>query len=185
MKNLEKGFKKFSEILKKSKANGEVSGYVLIGGLAVSARARPRATKDIDFLIAAEKKFYEETLPIIVSAQKCTMKVFTSNQLDPLHGLVRIYDSTGQELVDLIPVFWNWQNEIIGHAENIEVFGRSVPVARIEDIIVLKLKAGGPQDMLDVEELFKAAKATHLNKKRLCELAKRARVDKKLAKFLR
>jgi len=183
MKDLEKSFKKLADVLEKAKALGEVKGYALIGGFAVSAHARPRATKDIDFLIQAEKSFYQKTFPAIMNKQGYVVKAFKGDALDPLNGLIRIYDADGQELADLIPVFWDWQQETIDKAENIDVFGRRVPVAAIEDLIVLKLKAGGAQDLLDVQELLKVAKTHPFNKQRLQQLAKRARVDKKLAKF--
>lgn len=184
MKDLEKGFKELVELLQDAKINGDVKGFALIGGLAVSARARPRATKDIDFLIQADKNFYKKILTEYVYQHAYSMKTFKGDLLDPLQGVVRIYDENGLELIDLIPVFWNWQNEAIQEAENVNIFGNHVPVARVEDLIILKLKASGPQDLLDVEELLKATNPKLLNKERLFALAKRAHVDKKLTKFL-
>ncbi len=154
--------------------------------MAVSARARPRATKDIDFLIDADKDFFKSILPKLVSTKGYKFKIFKGDLLDPINGLMRVYDEDGNEFIDFIPVFWNWQRESIANAEEIEIFGGvKIPIARIEDLVVLKLKAGGPQDMLDVEELFKAVKqGESLDKERLINLAKRARVDKKLKRFL-
>ncbi|MBU0504571.1 MAG: DUF6036 family nucleotidyltransferase [bacterium] len=181
MKDLAKSLKKISKILKKSKEKGDIKGYAMIGGMAVSARSRPRATKDIDFLISADPD--SDFSKLFSFPKDYKIKKFKSDRFDPINGLVRVYDNDGNELIDLIPVFWDWQNEAIKHAEEIEFLETTIPIAKIEDLIVLKLKAGGPQDLLDIEELLKAAHHKKLNKKRLLELAKRARVDKKLSKF--
>lgn len=186
MKDLKKGLKEFSLFLKKATQKGELTGYALIGGVAVSARARPRATKDIDFLVSGDGAFLTSGLPDLISKMGYKCKMFNGDMLDPLNGVIRVFDNDGSEFVDLIPVFWNWHMEAIKHAEEVEIFdGIKIPVARVEDLIVLKLKAGGPQDMLDVHELIKAAKfGRGPDKGRLLALAKQARVDKKLARIL-
>lgn len=172
--------------LKKAEQKGDITGHALIGGVAVSARARPRATKDIDFLISGDRTFLKSGLPDLLTKKGYKYKMFKSDMLDPLNGVIRVFDDDGTEFVDLIPVFWKWHLDAIEHAEEIEIFdGIKIPVARAEDLIVLKLKAGGLQDMLDVEELIKAAGLEGgLDKKRLFDLAKRARVDKKLGRIL-
>jgi hypothetical protein len=140
MKNLEKSLKEFAGELDKALKKGKLAGYSLIGGLAVSARAKPRATKDIDFLVSAEKGFFSKIFPEILKSKGYSYKIFEGGWDDPVNGLVRIYDEDGSELVDIIPVFWKWQDEIVKNAEKLEVFnGVSIPVARIEDLIVLKL----------------------------------------------
>lgn len=186
MKDLKKGLKEFAELLKKAKERGELKGYALIGGFAVSARSRPRATKDVDFLIHAEKEVVFKTLPELISRKGYKFKIYKGDLLDPINGVIRVFDEEGNEFVDLIPIFWNWQKEAVEYAEEIKIFDDvRVPIARIEDLIVLKLKAGGPQDMLDVQELLKAGKiGKELDAERLKVLAKSARVDKKLAKLL-
>jgi len=182
MKDLEKELKIFSAELSKLQEEGKLNGYSLVGALAVSAHARPRATKDIDFLVSADKGFFFKQFPEILKRKGYTLKVFRGGLDDPINGLIRIYDKEDNtELVDIIPVFWNWQDEIVKGSEKVNLFGTSIPVARIEDLIVMKIKAGGPQDILDVEELFKAAKISKkLDHHRLDTLAERAKVYKKL-----
>ena len=182
MKDLEKELKKLSRELSKLQEKGELEGYTLVGALAVSAHARPRATKDIDFLVSEGKDFFFKLFPEILKRKGYELKVFRGGIDDPINGLIRIYDrESGTELADIIPVIWNWQEEIVSAAEKIKVFDTSIPVARIEDLIVLKLKAGGPQYLLDAEELIKAAK---ISKKadfgRIKALAHRAKISKPL-----
>jgi predicted nucleotidyltransferase len=185
MKDLKKGLREFSKILRKAKQKGDIKGYALIGGVAVSARSRPRATKDIDFLVHAEEYALSKTIPKMISKKGYEYKIFKGGLLDPINGVIRILDEDGGEFVDLIPLFWNWQKEAIENAEEIEIFdGIIIPIAKTEDLIVLKLKAGGSQDMLDAQELLKASKLG-LDRDRLMKLAKRARVDKKLSRLLK
>lgn len=182
MKDLEQELKNLSSELVKLQKEGKLKGFSLIGALAVSAHARPRATKDIDFLVSADKDFFFKLLPDILKQKGYSLKVFKGEIDDPVNGLIRIYDQEdGSELADIIPVLWNWQDEIVAGAEKLDLLGVSIPVARIEDMIVLKLKAGGPQDVLDTEELLKAAKISKkVDLKRLNSLAERAKVSRKL-----
>ncbi len=186
MPNLKNILKRISKILAKAKSKKTLNGYALIGGFAVSARAKPRATRDIDFLIEAEPDFYTDTLPNLLKKTDYTFKIFISSFEDPLHKLIRIYDKERNEVVDLIPVFWNWQSAIIENADNIEVSrGISIPIAKAEDLIVMKLKAGGPQDLVDVRALLEALNETKkFNPQKMIEFAKRAKVDKKLQRLI-
>jgi predicted nucleotidyltransferase len=186
MKDLEKELRNLSQELSKLQKQGELKGYSLIGALAVAARARPRATKDIDFLVSADRDFFFKTFPEILKKKGYELKVFKGEINDPVNGLIRIYDKGDKtELADIIPVLWNWQDEIIMAAEKIKVFDVPIPVARIEDLIVLKLKAGGPQDMIDAEELAKAAKISKkIDLERIQSLAERAKVSKRLKTLL-
>lgn len=186
MKDLEKELKSLSSELTKLQKEGKLNGFTLIGALAVSAHARPRATKDIDFLVSAEKDFFFKLFPDILKQHGYQLKVYKGGLDDPVNGLIRIYDKEDKtEIADIIPVLWNWQDEIVAGSEKIELLGVSIPVARIEDLIVLKLKAGGPQDLLDVEELIKAAKISKkVDLERLNSLAERAKVSKQLKKLI-
>ncbi len=187
MSNLKNVLKKIIKILAKAKDEKSLEGYSLIGGFAVSARARPRATRDIDFLIEAKSCFYTDSLPDLLKNTGYSFKIFTSNFSDPLHKLVRIYDKEENEIVDLIPVFWKWQQEVIQNSEEIEIAPKViVPIAQAEDLIVLKLKAAGPQDLVDIQNLLDHSQIKNpLNEKRIMALAKRAKVDKKLKKLLK
>ncbi len=82
--------------------------------------------------------------------------------------------------IDFLVSMLKWQDELVKTAVTEEVFGINVPVATPESLIVLKLKAWGIQDRVDIIQLYPFA-----DKDLLSELAKRARVDKKLKKLLK
>ena len=185
MKDLEKELKRLSLALAKLQEDGKLAGYSLIGALAVSAHARPRATQDIDFMVSAEQEFFFKIFPKILEDKGYDLKVFKGHLDDPINGLIRIYDKEDNvELADIIPVFWKWQDEIVTAAQKIDFSGVKIPVARLEDLVILKLCAGGPQDIIDAEELLKVAKISkNIDYERMQTLAKRARVSKKLKKL--
>lgn len=185
MKNLEKELKNFSIELSRLQKKGKLKGYTLIGALAVAAHARPRATKDIDFLVSADREFFFKLFPELLKRKGYGLKIFKGGIDDPINGLIRVYDKEDQtELADIIPVFWKWQDEIVSGSEKIKLMGVSIPLARIEDLIVLKLKAGGPQDILDAEELLKAIQISKkADIERLRSLAEKAKVSKKLLRI--
>jgi hypothetical protein len=187
MKELEKELKLFTRELKKAKEKGKVKGFALIGALALAARAKPRATQDIDFLVSAEKDFFKDHFPKIITAMGYSFKFFKGGIDDPLNGLLRIYAKNGTQIVDLIPVFWKWQDEMVEATQELRISnGLSVPVALAEDMVILKLKAGGPQDLLDVQELLRAMKlGAGIDKDRLTSFAKRAGISKKIDAVLK
>lgn len=187
MKHLEKVLSEFVDLLENAKKDKKISSYALIGALAIAARGRPRATEDIGFLVSAKKRFFTETFPLLAQSLKYSIVVTPGSADDPIRGLVGVYDKNQEDaLIDILPVFWKWQDDIVKGAEYLKIPGtRSVPVARTEDLVVLKLKAGGPQDVLDAKELLKVAHLRgNIDRNRLFGLAKRARVDKPLLRLL-
>lgn len=186
MADLEKELKKFSNKLQKAKQKGAIAGFALIGALAVSARSRPRATQDIDFLVSAEDEFFSKHFPATIKSMGYSYKIFTGGMNDPINGLIRIYNHSGEELVDIIPVYWKWQDEMVKDAPQVKISkDLSIPIALAEDLVVLKLKAHGPQDLLDVKELLRAMSfGRGFDRGRLDEFARRAGVGRDLKKVL-
>jgi len=72
---------------------------------------------------------------------------------DSLRGLVRMRDEQG-EVVDVVVGKWKWQEGVIQRSEPANMWGRSVPVVRAADLILLKLYAGGGKDAWDITELL-------------------------------
>ena len=87
MKKLTKIFREFVSLLNQAKKNQVIESYMLIGGFAVSARAKPRATVDIDFLINAKRGTYEKKLSKTIREKGYNTVISTGDLLDPL----RIY----------------------------------------------------------------------------------------------
>lgn len=141
----------------------EAQGHrcALVGGVAVSLRARERFTKDVDFIVAVATDSEAEALALAFQAdgyklaqvlEQTSKKVIATlrflvpwdNSQDP--GLDLIFGSTGIE------------SEIVAAAEHVEVLPRLVlPVARRYHLIAMKVLAENDhraQDRIDLKELI-------------------------------
>ncbi len=152
--SLEKNLKDLSLILEAIKGDGSISGYALIGGLSVATWGVPRATMDIDFVISVVP---ERPLDGVVSAlvkKGLRAELHRGAHTDPVPYLIR-GEIKGVPF-DLIISTKKWENEAIDAAVGVKYRGAIVPVIPVEYLIVMKLKANGLKDVLDVKELLRA-----------------------------
>jgi len=174
-----------AKVLNSLKKEGLIRSYALIGGMALAARGFPRATKDLDFLINTQEDLFKKKIPLRLHKFGYVVKLHKGDFGDPIKAIIRILDKDLTPLVDLILANWKWQVEMINAAEKLSFKGIPIPILEAEDLVVLKLKAGGLRDLLDAEELIKVVSLSgELDKKKLLLLAKRVGVDKKLKKLL-
>lgn len=165
--------------------------FALLGGLAVSTWGVIRATQDIGFLADSDPSpirnlALRDKLAKFIERQNCRAAWRVGNYDDPIPLLLKIelpatFGSVG---ADILWAHKRWQREALERAVGVEVEGDNIPVLHTEDLILMKLEAGGPQDFLDAEELLSAA-APELNIMRLKEIAARLRLGKALEKCLR
>lgn len=112
---------------------------VLIGGLAVGAHGYIRATTDVDFVVRdldlARRRLEEHGLHV----------ERTRGSFSCLKG--KIGDIPFDVLPPLVPIQWD-------QAVTISLGGGArLQVVDVESLIRLKLKAGGPKDLMDVAAL--------------------------------
>jgi predicted nucleotidyltransferase len=135
--------------------------WALVGGLAVSARAEPRTTRDVDIAVGVEGDDEAEALlfelqqrgyqVLNVIEQTATSRLATARTVPPgttKRGVV----------VDLLFASSGVEQEIAGAAEPLEIIaGFSVPVARMGHLIATKVLArddrARPQDWDDLRAL--------------------------------
>ena len=137
--------------LETAQSRGLLSRYALIGGFAVSAWGVPRATQDIDFAIA------------IAQADPKALAAFIGGRYqagepdDPLRGVVVVSIEVEHEPISLQLVFFPalLTELAFRHVETLSVLECSVLVVSWPVLIILKLYAGGPRDLLDVHQLLK------------------------------
>ncbi len=150
-----------------------------MGGLAVSAWTEPRATKDIDFLIKIPEHLDEGVKKLKQEIhQKLRCDIEELKTIEEGLWVLRIKTDV---TVDLIISFLKWQDEIIEDSEEIKIFGLKIMVARPEGIIILKLCANSPQDIIDAQKLLEVA---DIDMDKIQSLAKRAGVDKRLGRLM-
>jgi hypothetical protein len=77
-----------------------------------------------------------------------------------------------------------WQREALTRVRLVKVARVAVPILQPEDLILMKLEAGGLQDLFDVEGIL-AANPPELDRERLTQAATRLRLKTLLDKCIR
>lgn len=139
--------------------------WAVIGGLAVSARAEPRLTRDVDVAVAVQDDRESEALiraltgrgysPFAVVEQEVTGRLATARLIPPGSSIDRA-------VVDLLFASSGVEPELVADAERIEILeGLVLPVARTGYLMALKLLARDdrrrPQDADDLRALARVA----------------------------
>ncbi len=155
------------ELLTVLRAEGCIDGFALTGGLAVSAWSPPRATMDVDLLVLAKTENLNHLVKALCDAGM-NAELRRGGYDDPVPFLIRA------DFLDIIVATKKYEAEAVAESIPVNISGREIPVVSPEYLIILKLKAGGPQDLVDVREIL----ASNLvDKLLLAELAKRYRVN--------
>ncbi len=133
--------------------------FVIVGGIAVVLQAMPRFTKDLDICystaqdnlnalgdvlvgLTAKLRGIPETVPFVPDAR-------TLNQTQILCLTTPVGD------IDLLvdPDGAPGYDTLRERASVMQLSGRSVRIASIEDMLSMKRAAGRPQDLVDIESL--------------------------------
>ncbi|HEU5418556.1 MAG TPA: nucleotidyl transferase AbiEii/AbiGii toxin family protein [Streptosporangiaceae bacterium] len=144
--------------------NAVKARWALVGGLAVSARAIPRFTKDLDFVLAvASDGEAEETVHSLRQRGYDPVEILEQDYVERLSG-VRLMRKGSDVVMDLLFASSGIEKEVVDDAERIEVLpGLTVPVARTAHLIALKVLAGRNQDLTDLGYLIPAASPVDLD----------------------
>lgn len=166
--------------LEKAKRDGLIEAYALIGGMAVSAWGIPRATRDLDFAVAlgtADPR-------AVADALKGTFEPGGAD--DPLRGVFHVAIPTGDPAVPVQLVVFPppWPPVLFEHVEYLSVLGCSVPVASWQTLLLLKLYAGGPADLLDAREIWRVCQPDPQAIRTVRELAERVSLAQQFDSFL-
>lgn len=124
--------------------------HALVGAAALAARGVARSTFDIDVMVDDPRVLDPATWQPL-DIERSAIDIRRGDHEDPLGGVVRI-TIAGDRPVDIILGKHGWQSRAIARAESIDG-GLRVVLAR--DLILLKLYAGGSQDLWDIRELLR------------------------------
>ncbi|MCA9471967.1 MAG: hypothetical protein MRJ96_13415 [Nitrospirales bacterium] len=138
--------------LDEAKAQGLVEQYALIGGFAVSAWGIPRATHDVDFAVALGTAS-PTALSLYLNAE-----FHIGDSDDPLRGVYHLgYATKGLTIpIQLILLPTEWTRIIVANVVELSILDNTVPVISWQVLTLLKLYAGGPQDLLDAQQIIRA-----------------------------
>jgi hypothetical protein len=130
--------------------------HALIGGLAVAARGAIRATRHVDLIVdlpVHEASSLERSL----RDNGFQATSYRGAADDPIVGVLRLaVPVAGAEVnCDLLFASRAWQTRAIKNATAVDLGSFLVSVALPADLFLLKLYAGGPQDLMDAAQLLK------------------------------
>lgn len=130
--------------------------YVLIGGYAAAVWGSVRATKDVDFLADVPYLMIDKVVEAL-EKQGFSVEYRSGDIGDPVRGVIELefQIEEDKESVELIQGIKNMPGDIFSRSEKIGMLGIEIPVASPEDLIVLKLLAGGPVDKQDARTIYK------------------------------
>lgn len=138
--------------------------WALVGGLAVSTRAEPRFTRDVDIAVVVKGDDEAERVVATFLSRGYTLRAAVDDQHAGRLATVRLaapLPGAVDTMVGLLFASSGIEREIAEKADVREVIeGLSVPVARLGHLIVLKalsVEAGRPQDRSDLDHLCAAA----------------------------
>lgn len=132
--------------------------WALIGGFAVSARAEPRFTRDVDVCVLVDDDAGAERTTYALTALGYRVETIVEHRYVDRLATVRLESPVaGGVLIDLLFASSGVEAEIVAGAEALELLpGLVVPVARAAHLVVLKLLARDghrPQDEIDLRAL--------------------------------
>lgn len=128
------------------------SPTALIGGVALAVHGITRYTEDAD-LLSADARILEEPFWEILRKEGAHVEVRRGDFDDPLRGVVRL-SMAGEKPVDVVVGRSAWHEQVLSRRRTLHVAGEDLPVVDPADLVLLKLEAGGPQDLLDVRLLL-------------------------------
>jgi hypothetical protein len=123
--------------------------HALIGAAALAARGVARSTYDIDVL-TVDARVLTSGLWDGLRVEDIAVDILRGDVDDPLGGVVRV-TADGERPVDVILGKGQWQARAIERAER---SAHAPPIVAARDLVLLKLYAGGTQDLWDVRALL-------------------------------
>jgi len=131
--------------------------HALIGAAALAAAGVARSTFDLDLLVLDTSVLHEAVWEPLRN-DGASVEIRRADDDDPLGGVVRI-ERAAERPVDVIVGRHPWQARIIERALRADT---GLRVAAPRDVILLKLYAGGTQDLWDIRELLRGDAAERL-----------------------
>ncbi len=155
-------------------------GWALVGGIAVTLRVSPRATEDVDVVLAVGSDWEaQKVIGFLFSRGWHYVKEHQDHQEQIASTRIR-GPGRGEVIVDLLVAVSGIETEVVASAEPILVAGEfEMPVASLPALIALKVLAGRDKDRQDIEALLDAAGSADIHlARRFLELIERRGFDR-------
>lgn len=123
----------------------------IVGGIGIVARTRPRLTTDIDVVIAVAPESVDDLLALAERQGFAHDPEETAVLVEG--GLARLWTPPSRASgvgLDLMFVDSDFLEAVVTRATPLPMAGVTLPVATVEDLLIMKLEAGRPQDVDDI-----------------------------------
>ncbi len=140
--------------------------FVIVGGVAVVLQAMPRFTKDLDICYSTSEHNLDALGSVLVGLEArlrgVTEKVpFVPDGRTLRHTQMLCLTTPAGDIDLLVDPEGAPDYEILRERASVmELSGRSVRIASIEDMLAMKRAAGRPLDLVDIESLEVARELT-------------------------
>lgn len=127
--------------------------YAIVGAIALGAWGLSRATEDVDVLAVLD----EENLTGLLEAARRRGFGIDEEEIELFEpgGFFRLdAPSGGHTYVDVLVADPEFGANVVARRRFIERDGAAVPVASLDDLVLMKLVAFRPEDTVDVEKLI-------------------------------
>jgi len=133
--------------------------YAVMGGLAVRVHAVPRPTNDVDLTISIQRTKLEEWYEQLEQAGITVPIVYRNGWVDEVANMplvkLKIYlDQTQGVDLDVFIAESAFQESLMSRRITARMEDRKISVVTPEDLILLKLIANRPRDLLDVADVL-------------------------------
>lgn len=140
--------------------------FALVGGFAVSSRAEPRTTRDVDLAVVVQDDQDAEALVFALTARGYALSTAIEQVSVGRLATARLVAPSGA-LVDLLFASSGIELEVVLDSERLAVIrGLVLPVPRVGHLLALKVLSRDdrtrPQDRLDIAALLAVATSTDL-----------------------
>lgn len=132
--------------------------YAIMGGIAVRAYGIPRPTYDVDFTLAVPRERLGEMFAAITDRGYSVPESYEHGWVDTVGGMplvkVRLFLDGRVVDADVFIAETDFQREVIERRVTADVEGRTVNLVSAEDLILFKLIAARPRDLLDIQDVL-------------------------------
>jgi hypothetical protein len=129
--------------------------YALVGGMAASLRGQPRATADVDLIIGADLAV---TLALAATLDSTAFRPLFSDIASVIERsfILPLRHRRTNVRIDLALGLSGFEQQAISRAKPIDIGGYSILVVTAEDLLIMKVLAGRPQDEQDARSIVTA-----------------------------
>lgn len=129
---------------------------MIIGGMAVALLARPRHTADIDAVVWCPD--VSDVEDILAAARRLSLEPRLDDAVEFAQSarvLLLWHVPSGIE-VDISLAQLEYEHQAVKHHRRVRAGRMEIPVATVEDLVVMKAVANRPQDLLDITNLVES-----------------------------